>query len=369
MGVSPAHHQTTATPPHDATRIDQSAGARADGSTVSSTATNPSTMSGTGWVRRGTERPRTSVHNPTLVSPCTRVAIEGPTRAVRRNRIVISSITAATTTTSISTSIALGGSEESTSCQLVMPSSTSVAKIGSQRRAALSCCIYTLSVVAVAGKTQPKMGVTALCPLPQRSGGVHGQRPRERLADHLLAVHRRQHQVCGTGRSGVEEQLHRSARLAGELAAAGLAVDEGLLVDVLEDGIDRCQRSLHKGPDADLTDDGITDVVDRNIDLQLLAGDCRARNHATEIRHRRSGRREERRDDSKEETEDHHTDNDQEDGSRVVLRPAPDGCEHAWSDRGRRLIVAEHAAQRAADLPKGRLGSNRLKDARHQRLV
>ena len=42
----------------------QSAGARADGSTVSSTATKPSTMSGTGWVRRGAERPRISVHKP-----------------------------------------------------------------------------------------------------------------------------------------------------------------------------------------------------------------------------------------------------------------------------------------------------------------
>ena len=41
-----------------------SAGGRAAGSTVSSTATNPRTMRGTGWLNRDAERPRISVHNP-----------------------------------------------------------------------------------------------------------------------------------------------------------------------------------------------------------------------------------------------------------------------------------------------------------------
>ena len=84
------------------------------------------------------------MHKPTLVSPCTSVTTARLTRDARRNRIVISSITAATTTNSISTNMKRGGSEESTSCQLVMPSSTPVANIGSQRRAALSLCMNPL---------------------------------------------------------------------------------------------------------------------------------------------------------------------------------------------------------------------------------
>ena len=98
-------------------------------------------------------------------------------------------MTAPTTTISISTSIMRVCSVEPTSCQLVIPSSTAVAKIGSQRRAALSLCI-TLSMESVDGAVPREMGVTALCPVPQRSGVMYGQRPGQRLADHLLAVHR-----------------------------------------------------------------------------------------------------------------------------------------------------------------------------------
>jgi len=111
-----------------------------------------------------------------------------------------------------------------------------------------------------------ELGVTALYPVPQRSGVLHGQRSCERLADGLLAVHRRQDELSGTRSPGLEEQLHRGARLARQLTTArlpcSLIVDERLLVDVLKDDINRCQRTGHKCPDADLADDRVTDVVD-----------------------------------------------------------------------------------------------------------
>src|SRR5580704_2350526 len=310
----------------------QSAGARADGSTVSSTATNPSTMSGNGWLSRGAESPRISVHRATLVSPCTSAAIDGLTLAPRRSRIVISSITAATTTTSISTKMIRGGSEESTSCQLVIPSSTAVAKIGSQRRAALSFCI-TLSSKSVRGAVPREMGVTVLYPVPQRSGVAHGYRSGEGLADHLRSVDGRQdklHHPCG---SGVEQELHRGARLAGELAAARFPAtrigDERLLVDVLEDGLDRRERPLHQGSDTELSDHRVTDVVDRDVDLHPLGGCRSGRQRAADVRHRGACGCEEGRDDTKEEPEEHDADDDQEHGSRVGSQPAPHRCEHA----------------------------------------
>ena len=36
--------------------------------------------------------------------------------------------------------------------------------------------------------------------------------------------------------------------------------------------IDRCQRSLDEGSDADLADDRVTDVVDGDVDLEPLVG-------------------------------------------------------------------------------------------------
>jgi len=178
-----------------------------------------------------------------------------------------------------------------------------------------------------------ELGVTALYPVLRGQGFLHGQRSCERLADGLLAVHRRQDELSGTRSPGLEEQLHRGARLARQLTTArlpcSLIVDERLLVDVLKDDINRCQRTGHKCPTQTWPMTGSPTLSMETSTSRRLSAVAVGRDHAADICHGRARGREERRDHSEEETQEHDADHDQKDGAWVVLEPAPDGTQLA----------------------------------------